>query len=252
MPHRTNTGFTLVEISIILVIIGLIVGGVITGQDLIRQSRLQKLIHHIEEYRIATYAFNDKFDYFPGDIPNAWDYWGTKCVPGTGSAVWCNGDGDGDINYNLTSPVYRHEALTFWNHLQLAEMIAGQYSGRQTGSPQWANIGVNIPGSPLKGGGFDVGRNDIVFGRSGNYFGFGSISPGDGQIRGAALSPANAWFIDQKTDDGSADSGHLRATYIITNAVNHDCTGGVASQSALQGSYDLDNQEIVCRIVAFF
>src|SRR5580692_12405602 len=72
-PHvllrRRETAFTLIEMSIVLVIIGLIVGGVLVGQDLIRAAGVRAQISQIEKYNTAVNTFYGKYGYLPGDIP---------------------------------------------------------------------------------------------------------------------------------------------------------------------------------------
>jgi prepilin-type N-terminal cleavage/methylation domain-containing protein len=65
-----NQGFTLIELSIVLVIIGLIVGGVLVGQNLIAAAAVRAQISQIEKYQTAANAFRGKYGYLPGDIPN--------------------------------------------------------------------------------------------------------------------------------------------------------------------------------------
>src|SRR5688572_2241904 len=79
IPMRA--GFTLIELAIVLVVVGLVTGGIIMGKELIRQSELQSVISDIEHYERAINGFYAKYNYFPGDLPNAEDYWGsdTNC-----------------------------------------------------------------------------------------------------------------------------------------------------------------------------
>ena len=69
--RRTNSGFTLIELSIVLVIIGLIVGGVLVGQELIRAAGIRATISQVEQYQTAANTFFDKFGALPGDITPA-------------------------------------------------------------------------------------------------------------------------------------------------------------------------------------
>ena len=88
----SKRGFTLVELSIVLVIIGLIVGGVLAGRDLIRAATLRAVIKEVKNYETVIHIFRDKYGYLPADMPNARDYW-PAC--NDNGANPCNGDGDG-------------------------------------------------------------------------------------------------------------------------------------------------------------
>src|SRR5476649_123700 len=66
----SRAGFTLIELSIVLVIIGLIVGGVLTSRDLIAAAQIRAQISQIEKYQTAVNTFRGKYGYLPGDIPN--------------------------------------------------------------------------------------------------------------------------------------------------------------------------------------
>jgi len=87
-----RSGFTLIELSIVLVVIGLIVGGVIAGQSLMRSSQLQSIISDQAKYVEAAKQFREKYGFWPGDFPNATTSWGamTTCPPAawTRASVW--------------------------------------------------------------------------------------------------------------------------------------------------------------------
>ena len=96
-------GFSLVELSIVLVILGLLTGGILTGQSLIRASELRSVVTQIQGFQSAAYSFRDKYFAMPGDMRNAESFWGTDpngCPTNTVQTTrtqTCNGDGDGVI-----------------------------------------------------------------------------------------------------------------------------------------------------------
>jgi len=105
-------GFTLVEIAIVLVIIGLILGAVLKGQGMIQNSKIKSVIRLADELRAAAYSYQDRYKYLPGDDPQA----STKLGGGA-----TNGDGNGNITGG--------EIGQFFLHLSLAGLISGSYTG---------------------------------------------------------------------------------------------------------------------------
>ena len=119
-----SQGFTLVELSIVIIIIGFLIAGIAAGQSLIQQSKLNAVINEISQLNTATFEFKDRYGYLPGDFPNAFSYWGVACAA---NAADCNGDGNGIIEWANSCP--HNELLNMFVHLQLAGLIQGQYSG---------------------------------------------------------------------------------------------------------------------------
>ncbi len=140
LATRHHSGFTLIELSIVLVIIGLIIGGVLVGRDLIASSEIRAQIKQIEEFKTATNAFKAKYGYLPGDIPPTetaqlgfFTFTGAYAGSTIYQAVCCSwgyryysfGNNDGQIS--------RTEQYVFWEHLSEAKMIPGEYGGTQGG-----------------------------------------------------------------------------------------------------------------------
>src|ERR1700730_14283222 len=101
--EHSQESFTLIELSVVLVISGLIVGGVLVGKELIDQATARKVISDIEKFKTAVYTFEGKYNCLPGDCANATQFWDTdsscpntpnNSVPKTAT---CNGNGDGKI-----------------------------------------------------------------------------------------------------------------------------------------------------------
>ena len=74
-PQKSH-GFSLVELSIVLVIVGLLTGGILMGQNLIRNAEIQGVMKELAKYSDAVIAFRDQYDALPGDLPDAGNYWG--------------------------------------------------------------------------------------------------------------------------------------------------------------------------------
>jgi len=190
---KADGGFSLVELAVVLVIVGLLIGGILKGRDLIESARLKKIITQLNEYRVATSTFLDKYDALPGDFSKAKEMIDPQML---------NGDGNGIISgHGLEDG---SEALAFWAHLAASGLIG--YPGK----PDDANVGQFGKGAPTSpiGGGFTV-ENNPADDLKGMWFILGAQAGNTGQ--GALLTPAQAMSIDKKMDTGNPLSGKLRA-----------------------------------------
>src|SRR5665213_1974652 len=174
MPQRHTThnameGFTLVEMAIVLVVIGLLVGAIFVGRDLIHAAELRSVVSDIEKFKSAVNTFKLKFNGIPGDMTDATTYWGVdpNGCPNTAAntvpkIATCDGVGNGRIVYG--APVtYWCETFRFWQQLANAGLIPGSYSGASSGgggtidcSAARALLGVSIPPSKISGAGYMV------------------------------------------------------------------------------------------------
>jgi len=108
--------------SVVLIIIGLIVGGVLGGRALLQNAKRNQLISEILSYEQAFNAFQIKYNALPGDLENAYDYWGISAsCTNSRSTGGCNGDGSGQVD--SSSP----EHINVWMHLSQAELVQGSY-----------------------------------------------------------------------------------------------------------------------------
>ena len=242
-----KSGFTLIELSIVLVIISLIVGGIVGGKALIQSAKLHQVSVYFNEFYIAVNNFKLQYDALPGDFNEAEDYWGANCVPGNS----CNGNGDGVIT-GLS------ETLPFWKHLSLAEIWPNALTGDDGGSiAGFATPGENVPEGPLDQSGFIVAYNAWAdtypsYGKYGHNFQFASIVLGRDYLTGGALKPKEARIIDKKMDDGIADEGKVRPGYTREiSGANTDCTGNAPIFSS-SGSYNLDSNQNSCVLLFFW
>lgn len=117
MPNR-QAGFTLVEIAIVLVIIGLLLGGVLKGQELINSAKVKNLAQDFRSTATMVYAYQDRFRALPGDDPAVANHvnGGTAATPG---AVV------GRIDGNWNSTTTTDESFLFWQHVRLGGLAAG-------------------------------------------------------------------------------------------------------------------------------
>jgi len=128
--------FSLLELSIVLVIIGLIAGGIVSGANMIRAAEVRAVITETQRYMTSVNTFRDKYLGVPGDLKNAEAFWGsmTNCgaasPSGTGTQT-CNGDGDGIVE-PAAAALQTGENFGIWQHLSNAGLIEGVYSGSRS------------------------------------------------------------------------------------------------------------------------
>ncbi len=128
---RLYSGFTLIELSIVIVVIGLIIGGIFVGKDLIKSAQVRAEIKQIDEFKTAASTFKVKYGALPGDLPPGdasqlgfFTFTGTNAGKSLTSAPWIYGFGNNDGTID-----YYGETYVFWQHLSEAKLIAGQYGG---------------------------------------------------------------------------------------------------------------------------
>lgn len=242
LKKQSTNAFSLVELSIVILIIGFIVGAVIAGRSLIRNAELRSVISDFQQYSTAAHTFKVKYFAFPGDMMSATDFWNTNTSNG-------NGDGNIDINWSATVP---SEHLMFWNQLALANLIPGSYTGI-TGIAGFQYLpGENAPESRMSNAVFGIRSNSTIgdgWQLDANYINalvFASIGSG-GDVSGTILTPQEAWVIDAKLDDGRPAKGN-----IISMNWQWGCM--VAETGALSSSrtdlhYNLTNDDIGCNII---
>ncbi len=217
-----NKAFSLVELSIVLVILGLLTGGILAGQSLIRAAELRSVPTEHSRYIAATQTFRDKYFAIPGDMTNATKFWGSlggagndgtcNVIESTNTAT-CDGDGSGNLVDGLVS-ISTSESYRYWQHLANAGLIEGQYTGSHTGGPQ---TGRNIPPSKASRGRWTVSVYDaphtgniVLFGGDyGNHLVFNADGFASFTANTAALKPEEAWNIDTKMDDGVPGTGKI-------------------------------------------
>lgn len=172
-------GFTLVEIAIVLVIIGLIIGGVVRGQELIKQARVKRAMAQVDGFRAGIYAFQDRFGQLPGDENMA------------GLPVGENGDGDRDgIIENANG-----EQLEVWNDLAIAGFIPGNYDGATA---------TSIPANAF-GGTVTLFNRVAISGAARTW----------PKFRLTAVPWDAALEMDTKLDDGTWNTGSVRTNVIL-------------------------------------
>lgn len=233
--HR-KAGFTLIELSIVLVIIGLIVGGVLVGQDLIRAAEVRATVSQIEKYNTAVNTFRGKFNAIPGDMANStasqFGFSPSNCAATAGLR-----DGNGVIEGNAGSGSFLQgggETGLFWNDLSSSvggNLIDGSFSTAtctSTPSPATTGLPLYFPAAKLGRGAYVY-----VYASSGyNMYGMSAVSAmSAGAITSAvSLSVMQAYNIDKKMDDGIPNAGNVLAQHLTAGAVTQ-ATNAASSSS---------------------
>jgi prepilin-type N-terminal cleavage/methylation domain-containing protein len=224
--RRAQAGFTLVELAIVLVIVGLLIGGILKGQELIAATRVNSTVSQIKAIDASTYTFNDTFGGKPGDLVNA----GTKingcsannsCVPGV------SGQGDGTISDGSSSAnmgaaftsveANKTEAEAFFVQLGKAELIGGINSSSTAPVMNDTVLGTTLgSGSHFRvahSGTADV-TVPIIGGTTDNSSQYLLLSSSSltGTVGGTYLgiSSKAASSLDIKMDDGKPGTGSVR------------------------------------------
>jgi prepilin-type N-terminal cleavage/methylation domain-containing protein len=250
-------GFTLIELSIVLVIIGLVIGSVLVGQDLIRAAYVRAQISQIEKYNTATNTFYGKYGYLPGDITaTAASQFGFTARSGAGGY----GDGNGEIDgSDGGTDVYAWsqigEPMYFWEDLSRSGLIEGNFNTYTNGwiGCQGAPCNLYIPAARIGGGNYVYVYSGYASeccpvlsnGSSGfgpNFYGLsvieavvaGNVGSGynGGYPDAPGLTVAQAYAIDKKSDDGLPTSGHVLAQYLSTSGGANGFSTNAASPSA--------------------
>jgi prepilin-type N-terminal cleavage/methylation domain-containing protein len=274
-------GFTLIELSIVLVIIGLIIGGVLVGQDLIKAAELRGTISQFQKFDAAATAFRLKYGHLPGDIPPAVAgsfglFQLTDTCSGTCTAYRL---GNGKIDTS-TGTASLDEYLTVWRHLSEANLIEGRLGMDSTNpiNPLTGNITSNttgwyrlfMPETKLKGTylfmmrgfRFSPSTYDVIEMPNADYSFHHPSFPLAGVPNSfgvnPSLSPILSYAIDSKIDDGKPNTGtvvELSVSSTIlwnTTPTNGVCTYGGADELSSAANYNtnasLGGNDLLCGI----
>jgi hypothetical protein len=253
-----ETAFSLIELSIVFVILGLLVGGILAGQSLIRASELRSVTTDVEKYTAATKAFKTRYESLPGDMPDATAFWGkdnTNCPTHTGSAATpgtCNGNGDGMLTSSVASAPT--EVFQYWKQLALAGLIEGNYSGLSGAAGAFDVIpGTNAPRGKISNSSWEARWLGIYGGDAELYamdFGHLYMVGAESATGGPSLpilTPEQAWNIDTKLDDGKPAYGKIIARYWNDACAAAD--DGTSANNDLNASYRLSDSRIRCALV---
>lgn len=227
--RQSESGFTLVELAIVMIIIGLLIGGILKGQELINNARVSSTVAQIKAIESGVSAFRDKYASLPGDIrnvvnriPNCTNACATDPSVGTG------GDGKlantGDVfNPGLAGNTTSESGLSFI-HLAAAGMIGGVQPGANAVGAAVSNPTIPVGGSWVMGTSDGIASGMILTSSlsSGVYVASSPDLTADlANADGQSMTPVQAANIDRKVDDGQPNTGIVRA---IGNSGAGSCT----------------------------
>lgn len=205
-PRRAG-GFTLIELTIVLVVVGLLMGGVLKGQELITSARVRQLVAQQEGHKAAYFGLQDRFRAFPGDYAGA-----SRTLNCAGGIPCANGNGIVELDAFPVSidgaMSEARENLLAWTHLASAGFLKGSYvmaSGDTTPTDG------NSPKNP-----FNV---FVQLGWDAEYADLAASHPARHNLKTGAQIPVEILAeIDRKTDDGNAVRGAFRHSTYRGNA----------------------------------
>lgn len=215
-------GFTLIELSIVLVVIGLIVGGVLVGQDLIKAAKLRSTLTELEEIKMGIVLFKNKYQCLPGDC--------NKVV--ALGLDFRDGDGNRSIGYDHPGDYENYRA---WHQMSKAGVIKWDIESAQSVGVGTKTLGVHHPKSIY---GDNIGWG---FGFEGSQWlilaaGVGGHTEFDGSSNNS-VKAVDAFDIDLKLDDGKPNSGRVR-DLTANSWGNPGCRSGTGTSASI--TYRLD------------
>ena len=215
-----QAGFTLIELAIVLVIIGLLLGGVLRGQELINSAKVKNMANDFRSIPVYIYGYQDKFKAFPGDDKAADTH--------VGVVVAQNGNGNGALEGNwFDIKATNSETYKFWEHVRLANLAPG---ATDLGLADWRP--QNADGGPI---GIMAGTNTAA--SSAMKDGSGNAIKGSYIICSQGVLGKYVTQLDTSIDDGNSATGSMMAAK--TN------TAGIAL-TADTGTIDPAASYIVC------
>jgi prepilin-type N-terminal cleavage/methylation domain-containing protein len=214
-----NKGFTLVEIAIVLVIIGLLLGGILKGQEMITQAKIKNVIADFSGISAAYYGYQDRYRAIPGDDPNADTRW-------SGAT---HGDGNGQVAGKYNSATATDESRLWWDHLRRAGFVSG------TGTNQPFNAVTGMIGVQT-GDAATPTIGPALKDASGNGF-VGLI------VCSANLPDKITIAADTQMDDGVPNTGNVRGQ--LQSAPNPDVAATATTSYAETGT----NVYAICRSI---
>ncbi len=236
---QRQSGFTLVEIAIVLVIIGLLLGGIIQGQQLINSARVKNLAETNSGVQAAYFGFIDRYRQIPGDMVN------TTATNAIGVTIAGGGNGNGRLDNPADDPAVFDENNAAWEQLSKAGFIQGSFAGTAGQQPLFNN---NL--APV-----NAFNNPMLLGVTADYQDTATAVARLHLVIGRGIPVQILRELDVKVDDGVPDTGVLRATLQVPSVFKgtDNWGGSDASVTCVNGSiYDVASNSPDCNGVFIF
>jgi prepilin-type N-terminal cleavage/methylation domain-containing protein len=214
--RSSQSGFTLVEIAIVLVIIGLLLGGVLKGQELIENGKIKNLKNDYQGISAAFYSYRDRYNATPGD-----DVGATTAIRGWAGSVAGNGNGvvaAANGTYTVCAAATGGEQCLFWRHLRHTGLVSGAINNANPQNAYGGTIAVTQSTGAVTG--VAVGFNICM-----------------GNVPGKAAAA-----IDSSTDDGNPATGSVRGVVAPGNGTPY-------AAAPVTGGYDEASTFTVCKVL---
>lgn len=220
-----QSGFTLVEIAIVLVIIGLLLGGVLKGQELINSAKVKNFAQDFRTIPLFVYGYQDRFRALPGDDPAA-----NTHINGANNATTPAGaQGNGVINGGWNTRTLTDESWLFWQHVRLANLAAGATTFGAAYADGDPYIARNTDGGRI---GIQGAANPPIAGMTGTYI-----------VCSNAIQGRFVRQLDQTLDDGQPNTGSMRAV-LQTSMPDPFVPGTSAAPAAANAITDGDSYTV--------
>lgn len=236
-----KSGFSLIELSISVTIIAIIISLIVSAKGIVEDSKLKTIVADFAYYQSAFNKFNSVYKGFPGDLPNATDYWTSTCA----TIISCNGDGNGVIDYSYGS-ANASELERAWKHLDLADLIKDGFPVT-TQNRAGLEVESSAPRSVFKLSGYSMIGGVNIGGVTGGFI----TSPFSSNINAiyiglssggynrpldvGALTAEQAYSIDAKFDDAKIDAGNAIGN--STGKIRSVAGYGSAANTCISGGY---------------
>lgn len=208
--RKTQSGFTLVEIAIVLIIIGLLLGGVLKGQELVNSAKVKNMIVELKTVQLLVLGYQDKFRALPGDDPSAALHLGSAVTLLTPTAATL---GNARLEGNFNSVTATDETVAFWQQVRVA--------GLATGTTDFSDISAAVPRN-ADGGRLGIQSTAPITTMTGQYF-----------VCSDGIQGKLAKQIDITLDDGNTATGSTRVT---TTGYSGTATAAVTTANIVDNS----------------